>query len=313
MSAKRSWDVRPNIVRPQQAPAPSRSESPSPVRSKEPLKVRRQKARRNLQIALGVVLFLLIVGLIAFLWQPFVRVQAITSEGPHDAEVRVLVGVVLKGTYGYVLPRDSIFIYPEIPARERVLKEFPDIVAVSISRSGFSSLSVRSVPRTSAFTWCGASALMPEPCYNADAEGLVFAPVAGIPAAPFADATTTATTTEPDLSSLRIYAPLQQEEADEGTPLRAHVMGAGRLPDALRFVKAMKLLNVAIVSVEIRGDEADLYTPGGTRITYILGKEVEAAALASSAFPTLSLNNGSLEYVDLRFEGKVYLKKRGGE
>lgn len=285
------------------------------MRSREPLKVRRQKARRKLQIALLVILALLLAGLVALLWQPFVRVQTIESSGPHDAELRVLVGEVLKGTYAYVLPRDSIFIYPEITARERILTEFPDIVAVSISRSGFTTLTVKSVPRTSAFTWCGVSALTPEPCYEADAEGLVFARVEGVPTAPFPDsaATTSATSTEPNLSSLRVYAPLSQETPDEGTPLRAHVMGAGRLPDALRFVKAMKLLNVGIVSVEIRGDEADLYTPQGTRITYILGKEVEAAALASSAFPTLSMNDGTLEYVDLRFEGKVYLKKRGAE
>ena len=66
-----------------------------------------------------------------------------------------------------------------------------------------------------------------------------------------------------------------------------------------------------VVSVEIRGDEADLYTPHGTRVTYILGNEEKAAALAASAFPTLNIQGGQLAYVDLRFEGKVYIKRHG--
>jgi len=70
-------------------------------------------------------------------------------------------------------------------------------------------------------------------------------------------------------------------------------------------------LNVSITTIDLRGDEADLYTPQHTRITYVLGKETVAAQLAHSAFPTMSVNDGSLEYVDLRFDGKVYFKKIG--
>ena len=280
--------------------------------SREPLKVRRQKARKRLRIIALVSALVLVVALATLLWQPFVRVSVVEAEGPHAEEVEMLAREAIEGTYFFALPKNSIFIYPELSMREHILRTYPDIVAVSVSRTSFTSLHLKSVPRTSAFMWCGASALTPEPCYQADAEGLVFGQVAN-QGALFVDAAGTgpATSTEPDLGTLRIYAPLEQEPEDEGTPLRAHVVGAGRLPDALRFVKAMKLLNVGIVSVEIRGDEADLYTPQGTRITYILGREVEAAALAASAFPTLKLNDGSLEYVDLRFEGKVYLKRRG--
>ena len=70
----------------------------------------------------------------------------------------------------------------------------------------------------------------------------------------------------------------------------------------------MKSLNVPIVSLVLRGDEADLYPQSGTRITYVLGQEQAAAQLAKAAFPSLDLNDGSVQYVDLRFDGKVYYK-----
>ncbi|HRH24694.1 MAG TPA: hypothetical protein PK109_03875, partial [Candidatus Paceibacterota bacterium] len=60
----------------------------------------------------------------------------------------------------------------------------------------------------------------------------------------------------------------------------------------------------------IRGDEADLFVPPGTRVTYVVGQEVEAAKSAEAAFKGLNLVDGSLLYVDLRFDGKVYVKRR---
>ncbi len=75
-------------------------------------------------------------------------------------------------------------------------------------------------------------------------------------------------------------------------------------------MKALRVLNADVRSVDMRSDEADIYTRGATRITYVMGKEQQAANLAATAFPTLNLNDGSLLYVDLRFEGKVFFKKK---
>ena len=47
----------------------------------------------------------------------------------------------------------------------------------------------------------------------------------------------------------------------------------------------------------------------GTRITYVLGDEQNAFAALSSAQSDFNLSDGSVDYVDLRFDGKMYLKK----
>ena len=309
MSAKRSWDVQREPTR--SAPVAPRPASP---KNRQSLKARRSERKKKLGIALLILLVILLCGLVYLIWQPFVRIQEVTAEGPHAETVKQVAEESLWGTYGYVLPKNSIFMSPEIYVRERILEAHPDIVAVSISRTGFTSISVKGVPRTSAFIWCGPTALETGSCYEADAEGLVYAQISETQLVAFDTASTTeviAAKTMPEV--LHIYAPLAYPEEGDGTPIRAHVVGAQQIPNILRFVKAMNLLGVRIDSVEIRADEADLYTPEGTRITYILGKEEAAAALAASSFPTLNIPSGVYLYVDLRFDGKVYVKRHAGE
>ena len=60
----------------------------------------------------------------------------------------------------------------------------------------------------------------------------------------------------------------------------------------------------------IRGDEVDILLDSGTRLTYVLGHEEDAYSALKSAHGNFNLLNGSIDYVDLRFSGKVYLKKR---
>ncbi len=266
-------------------------------RSSEPLKVRRQKERRIFLIGVCVVAVLLFVLALYGIWRPEVRIQSVTASGPNAEAIQQTVLRTTWGTYWYVLPRNSIFFYPEADIRKAVQSEFPEVAAVSVSRSAFNALSVTAVPRISAFIWCGPSydvASSDGACYDTDAEGLVFK---------FADSTSTAS------SSLKIFAPLAGDNLD--SPLKNKVVGAQHIPNALRFVKAIRSLNVPVTAISIRDDEADIWVPGPTSITYVLGHEEEAAILAASAFPTLDFTDGTIQYVDLRFSKKVYVKRFG--
>ncbi len=144
-----------------------------------------------------------------------------------------------------------------------------------------------------------AASATDESCYESDAEGFIFAPVG----ADDVLATSTA------LSTLHIYGELETASTTQHYPLRASMKHVDSIPNALRFVRAMNAMNIPIVSLSIQGDEANVFTPANTRITYVLGHEEEATALAQASFPTLNLLDGSLLYIDLRFPGKAYLKK----
>lgn len=323
MSAKRSWDVevKPRAhtqvpepvahtprVRPARTTQKKRPVRPHagqviatrPLRTplpKESLKARRARAKR-IFLTLVSVLTLLSVGVLLYLaWLPALRVQTVTAEGPAPEAVSLLTKELLSGTHLFIVPRDSLFFIPESDIRARILETHPEISAVTLQDNGLTGLHVVSIPRARAFVWCGLSKdTSLTTCFDTDPDGLIFAPYAG---------------TEPVASStlnLRMYAAIN---GDSDNPVSTHIKQASAIPNALQLARALKSLNANIAEVALRGDEADFYTIGGTRITYVIGREREAAQLAASAFPQLSLNDGSVEYVDLRFDAKVYLRRAG--
>ncbi len=333
MSAKKSWDIAPS-ARPRThaaAPSAARSATPRTMRdmhakprvqaapakpsvpvstrnvtisrgkktrpeSKEPLKKRRKKSQKALFVVIGVAVAILLAALMYMAWMPAFRVNEVTASGPHAESAAILGQTTLYGTHAFILPRNSLFFIPESDIRARVLDAHPDIEAVSIAPNGLNTLHLRTLPRAEAFVWCGyAIDTSDGSCYSANAEGLIFAQIA-----PEVSSTTEA---------LRVYGPLEGQEGE--SPIRARLGYASHIPEALRFVKALQTLGADVVSFSLRDDEADARTSAGTRITYVLGREEEAAGIAASVFPQLSLNDGSIQYVDLRFSGKAYFKRAG--
>lgn len=321
MSVNRSWDIQPSrpVARPPARPAkkevtpraPQKVSRPEPAqkvptrreavrrapreRSSVSLRDRRRGKRRRLIVGALVVLLVLIVGVLVLLWQPFLRVHTVQADGPGSEEIPAFVKKELAGTTYGIIPRDSIFFLSQDTLRDSLLRAFPSIQAVSLKPAGLTTLTVTTIGRATAFWWCGESHAVPGACFETDPEGKLFALVP-------ADQLSASS------SVLILYSALNEGSTSE--PLGATVAHAERLPALLQFVKALKGLTANVVRVELRADEADLYTPRDTRITYVLGREEQAAALAATAFPSLALNDGSLLYVDLRFDSKVFFKKK---
>jgi cell division septal protein FtsQ len=265
-----------------------------PAHRAEPLRARRRAARRRLVIALVILFFILVGAGFYALWQPFARIQRIDVSGPHaDAsQIPAAAQAALTGTYFHIVPKDSIFFFPKESVRQAVLAAYPDVTAVSVSRASLDAIRVTALGRTEAFVWCGeaySAATSTTGCYSSDAEGFLYQTA--------------------DVPPLPVYAAL----AASSTPgIGAQIGNAGAILGMLQFDRAAATLGARVVALELNGDEANLYTSGGTRITYVAGQESAAAALAAASFRTLDLNSGSIEYVDLRFSGKVYYKNKGG-
>ncbi len=307
MSAKKSWDIRRNpgrVVR--LNPGPIIAERARVADRGPGLKVRRKKAKRRLLILFSVLLVVLLGVSVYVLWRPALRVQNISIAGFDASTLEPIVKDTLSGTYAWILPHDSIFFFSALRIRGAVMNAYPDIATVSVSRTGFDSIKIETTERVSAFDWCGSSAdTAITTCYSTDEEGFIFAQsLAGIPD----DGASTTPHT------LRVYAPLDSAAVldSSGTPIHSFVQNPSVIPAALRLERAIVSLGANVSSLQIRNDEADFFLVSGTRITYVLGHEEQAAQLAATAFPQINLNDGSVNYVDLRFDGKVYFKKKGG-
>lgn len=316
--ARRSFDIGPK--RPAAAPSARKKKRKAPKEEKKashprlstraPKRKLRDRRREETFRNMGLIVAgaLIAVGAVVYLlWRPEIRISKVEAAGTGDATaLESLASAELQGTYSGVLPKNSFFFYPERSIRASILKRYPSISAVSVSRTGFDSIALKTSERVSAFWWCGTPgnlSALEGSCYEADVEGLVFSPAVEVSAQ-------MASTSAPS-DTLRVYADLDTAEAGDSYPLRARVLGAEKLPDILRFARAIKSLGIPIASVAIRGDEADLFVPPSTRITYVVGHEQAAAKSAEAAFKSLNLVDGSLIYVDLRFDGKVYLKRMG--
>lgn len=240
------------------------------------------------------------------LWQSSVRISRVQIFGA-DESLSLYATQAMQGSYLGSIPRDSIFFFPEGRIRADLLAAHPEISAVSIFRNGFTGLSIKINKRVPIARWCGSGAeksdfratssksdfLAPQ-CYFFDAKGFIYMPVS------------TAIGSSTPLNSFMVY----ESFANESSPIGATLPNATDLPSAFDFARQLSTLGSPVISISFRNDEVDDYLASGTRITYVLGDEQNAFTALMSARSNLNLTDGSLEYVDVRFDGKVYSKKK---
>ena len=264
---------------------------------------RRRLRRKRLRIALGLFALLVVVLTIVGLNQRAVRVARIDVYGT-SVSLEPLIREALQGSYGFIIPRDSILFLPKQAIRNRILHAYPSIAAVSIFRSGLTSISVRVTDRTAVARWCGASyvpqtvgttseALGPNDCFYFDTNGFVYG---------------TSTEATP-LNDFRLYEPFPDFVVTE--PGKHALPNTSTLPDVFKMARELQPLGARISAIHIHDSQVDLYAENGTRIMYVLGKEAAALSAINSSRDSVSLADGSLEYVDVRFDGKLYLKRKG--
>lgn len=254
---------------------------------------RRRVRRRRILVLLFILLALLCAGILYELNQSAVRISHVTVYGA-DQSLADIAAASMQGKYFGLVPRDSTFFFPDASIRAGIMAAHPDIAAVSIFHNGLTGLSIKVDERVPVAPWCG---LAPTPnveeyCYVFDAGGFIFAP----------HASTTVT-----INSFALYAPLAGSAQE---PLRATVADADALPDAFDFARRLATFGSPVVRVVIRGDEVDDMLESGTRVTYVLGNEENAFTALVSARDSFNLADGSIDYVDLRFGSKVYLKQK---
>lgn len=262
-------------------------------RGSERLAERRRTRRHRGLFVFLLLLLLLLSATIYGIRQSAVRISHVEVFGA-DSSLSSYATNAMRGSYFGIIPRDSIFFFPESLIRSDILAEHADIAAVSIFRSGLTSISIKTNDRVSVARWCGLAptAGVEEYCYVFDAGGYIFA----------AAASTTQT-----INSFALYAPLVGETLE---PLRATIAQSEKLPHVFDFARQLLTLGSPVTHIIFRGDEVDDYLENGTRITYVLGREQDAFTALVSAQENMNLSDGSVDYVDLRFDGKVYLKKK---
>lgn len=254
---------------------------------------RRRTRRKRAAIAAFALLGALLVAGVYQIRQDSFRVAHVEVFGADESLAAAAYGA-MEGYYAGLIPRNSTFFYPQSRIRSEILASHPGIAAVSFFRKGFTGLSIKASERTPVARWCGLSPTqgVEEYCYVSDASGLIFAPAG--------------TSTEP-INNFSLYAPLIGETEE---PLRATIANADELPTTFDFARQLGNFGSPVERIVISGDEVHQHLRSGTRITYVLGNEENAFTALTSAKENINLIDGSVQYVDLRFGGKVYVKRK---
>ncbi len=271
-------------------------------RSSDRLAKRRRSRRRRTVLVLGILFLMAGGGIIYGLQQGVVRISHIKVFGASQS-IAEIARTAMQGSYFGVIPRNSIFFFSASHIRADIIAAHPDIAAVSLFRNGLSGLSIRVDDRSSIARWCGVmpSATTTPPdtaqCYFFDASGFIY----------------TATSTGQPVNSFVVYEPLVPSSGSSTpfeNPIGATLQNANKLPAAFDFARQLATFGSPVSMMVLHDGEVDVYLASGTRVTYMLGDESSVFAELMSARADFNLADGSVLYLDLRFSGKIYLKKK---
>jgi len=250
----------------------------------ERLVERRRRRRRRGIVFFIILLLFLFVSAVYGLQQNAVRISHIQIFSGNPA-VSEIANQAMRGNYFGIIPRDSIFFFPESRIRADLLAAYPSIAAVSITRNDFSSISIKTDERVPVARWCSDA-----DCYLFDAKGFIFS---------------VATTSSKTVNNFALYEPLPQQNS----PIGIILPNAEKFPAVFDLARRLSTFGSPVSKIIIRDDEADDYLASGTRVTYVLGSEEISFTALMSTRANFNLLDGSVEYVDLRFDGKVYFKR----
>ncbi len=231
----------------------------------------------------------------------------------------------MRGTYFHLIPRNSVFFYPAGSVRQALMSSDPSIAAVSLHRFGGNALRITVTDRVALARWCGADSTPAfQQCYVFDPSGFLFATTTPLTRQTTIVATSTATSsvstqiaaavtapvssggsTQP-LDSYVVYEPLATSTVG---PIGVTLPNAAAFPQVFSFAQELTPFGSVVRIISIQNGEVDDTLASGTVVKYLLADATQALSALTAARQDINLADGSIDYVDLRFSGKVYVKK----
>jgi hypothetical protein len=273
---------------------------------------RRIVLRVSLSVGLIVSFFLFILALFS---SKQVAIRSVLFEGNKavsDEELFALVTPHLEGTYAHLLSRRNIFIFPKDAIEADILTSFVRIESVVIDREGLSKILVAVVERDPAGLWCGpaivGSPVATASCYFIDETALAFAVAPRMNGGSFV-------IYERALPLKPIGKTLESSEGfnelghliDSFATLGFNTRRVIWKEDALELV-TMFSTKTGEEGVRLRVPLAGPYEQAFTNLASIVQSQ-KSKKVGADEEPFVFVD---LEYIDLRFENKIFYKKEAG-
>lgn len=257
-------------------------------------------------VGLVVAVALLVLALFA---SKQIAIQTVSFQGNKAVSSRELFAVVaphLEGAYAHLFSRRNIFAFPRRAIESDIIASSVRIESVAIERDGFSRLIITIVERDAVGLWCAPPGVSAVSCYFIDATALAFAPAPRMNGRSFV-------AYERALPLKPIGAQLElQERFDELNefigfiaPLGFNTRRVVWMDDALEIVTTFATA-MGDEDVRLRVPLTGPYEQAFTNLASIVRLQKDKKVGADEE-PFIFAN---LEYVDLRFENKIFYKQK---
>lgn len=267
-------------------------------------KLRLKDRRRRLmwvKVAAGSAVVALSLIAVWFVFRlPEVTIASVEVTGTKSVSADTLKALVeekLNGAYAFFIPHRNSLVFPKGDIERAVANAFPLFAHVSISRNGFTGITLAVEDRVAVARWCEGTGPQKgtdtsATCYDMDKDGFVFAP---------------ASTATP---SVQFYGALSGTTPIGSTYIHGSFASLNSLVGAI--ASTVKRIPATVV-VDTGSNDVDLaFTDGGV-VKFVRTPDQQATlANIASVFASQSFKtNKEFEYVDFRFGDKVYVKFKG--
>lgn len=261
-------------------------------------KVAQQRVKKKALI--GAVAFTVLVSFFgAVSWASFLdvfAVQSIAVSGTQEVRERAIESELLLATasarFG-LFSQQNMLLYPREALEQQLLETYPRLHSVTINKQLTQhAVHVAVEEREIWARWCEPSTDEAEVCYHVDSSGFIFEP---------------ATAVSDSLITLR--GGLRESRTD---PLRARI-APQYFEEVAQLLVDLKNLSLDVYGVTFMDEDAAVLIAPGWELRVALDKDLGATAFNLRAVldeQGLRESLESLEYIDMRFDERVYFKHR---
>lgn len=253
----------------------------------------------------------------AFHYEPLIiaRVDVDGTNTLSSEEVRGVVQQALEGSYMLgIIPKLNTIFYPKNDLADQLVRTWPEIKDLYITRQGAQAISVLLKERQPIYVWCQSASRekMTEQmatttqapdadtsCLYADESGYLY----GIAPHMTSENVHLADIVRSDDSKIVI---LDETGLEKG--IRDTMLSHESLERLTAFItQASPLFKVPIKAIRLLPErQVDAYLSDNTRIAFTLDQDITVGVKNMSLF--LQKQNGPFQYIDMRYSNKIYFK-----
>jgi hypothetical protein len=258
----------------------------------------------------SVLLVLLVGSVVWAAWLDNISINKVivagASASASDAIQKEVLSV-LGQTYLSVLPKKNFLIYPKGDIEKQVMKDHPEIGAVTIATENVNTLNVRLTERTPAALWCKGDV-----CFMVDKNAYIYA----------LNGSTSAAVSAQNAGLLSLHDLSSPSEAAEGTEAKqVSLIGKQAMsPKAFNeLLEAARNLSSSSLPVErVNIEEGGKYVfkiKDNGRVIFSDKKPLQKSLedLMSARQSPVFAKSDSFQYIDTRFGNKVFYRLSDGE